>query len=1404
MIGKNVEIMKKWVRYGIVSFSFCCLFLFFAGSIETFAAVTEGKPGQIISGEYAVIVNTSTGSDESTGTLVFDDSGNGTTTVCSAASKDETWQNTKSEQRNTSVRDVTSFYTIGEQKTISSGSVSQTYICIGEGEHCYIWMSTALKESYDAAGKTELIAKDMARTYDGVPYRMLSTLAGGEIPYQDNTGKLSILLETLSGASGIYRGDYGITAIHINAPDAASYQLGNMESRNGLLVHEGQHALFHLKTEYDFSESYLWLNEGLAVAAMDYIWGGTDNSGWLDGIAGNTDIRNGSSLLYKSYRDSSARDYGMPYLFIRYLIARKTGGYNPMGLLPAFYQQSANCDAATYLTNVLGDGTTFTELLTDFYTAIIAQETNGKYGFAGDAIIYEKVKDYPFYMGSSGEAHILPPTGAIAIRLKNGSFTVPQDGDSSIRYMIVSEGRQISTPSEGDGSSGNPYRITTFRDLNLIGNQPDAYYQLESDITVNDQINLTVTNFRGVLEGNGHVIRGLKQPLTGRNSGTIRNLTIEADFDGEYAGVQGVFAQINEGLIADCVVGGSVKLRMLRSQSNYAETTFGGIAGLNNVAGTIRGCGFTSAVSVQVPAIRSWVGGIAGIQMGMIEKCYGRGLINVTQPDGAAHTSFEIDSSDSYDVYVGGIAGEIRKQGAFGGSMSYCVYSGSIQVYGGNQAVGQLCGLVNNNVVNSTLGLSGHLTGCYAKKDNGHVLGYSTGQIEEDKMLLSDEEAKNPASYQGWNFDGDWKIDEKGPVRLGAADIQSLTVIGAPTDCYVGEKLFGWGKLQVNGGSGYIPVTEDMVSGFDSRKSGAVTVTVSYLGRMTSFPVNVKEPQSVSEMKVVSGKERIYNEGESFDPGTVYLLATIDGRSNRLIYSGFDYSPKRPLTAADTIVTVSYYDGSAQYPITVKRKAVTSITVTNKIETVRYQEGQKLNLSAVRVQLTYNNGEKTAVLTPDQFEDYGIHVAKASNDNVTAINKDAVLLAGDDGAAIYLYAGDTLPGTYGTVAACVGTVNVWEILRIQKKALHMVSGREGWLSSEAVTGGSGSYTTTVVSENLPSGVSRVRMPGNGYQDFGYRGTAVAPVGSVYRSMYRVTDTMTDVSILVEIEIEIHGSNEAAFYQFDLLKSFNQGLSEDVVGIIKENTILLKVPEGTNVSNLRPTIEFGYNMGVELPAQFWNGTFHDFTKPVVYTLTAPDGVTKKRYVVSVEFTLTSGDDKPDEGGTVGGDKPNGGETSDNSALPSLVPEVAYPSVGKVIRFRGAYYQITASTASLKTVELKGLVKKKTSSLRMPETIKISGYKYKVTGIGKQAFQNNNYLKRITLSKYVTVIETNAFKGCKKLRTLTLKGTGLQSVGKNAVRGIYNKAVIRVPKKSVKTYKKLFSKKTGYVKSMKIHK
>jgi len=92
----------------------------------------------------------------------------------------------------------------------------------------------------------------------------------------------------------------------------------------------------------------------------------------------------------------------------------------------------------------------------------------------------------------------------------------------------------------------------------------------------------------------------------------------------------------------------------------------------------------------------------------------------------------------------------------------------------------------------------------------------------------------------------------------------------------------------------------------------------------------------------------------------------------------------------------------------------------------------------------------------------------------------------------------------------------------------------------------------------------------------------------------------------------------------------------------------------------------------------------------------------------------------------------------------------------------------------------------------------------TAIANKAFKNNKKLKSVTIGKNVKKIGKEAFYNCKKLKRITIKTTKLKSVGKNAIKGIYKKATIKVPKKQLKKYKKLFKSKTGYKKTMKIKK
>ena len=1222
----------------------CFLFLGLFCGTDVFAAVQEGRPGETFFGEYAVIINTDTTNPGNTGTLQFDG-----TSAQAADSEAEDYAVVQSESDAsaqaaaegtageaadagqvqiledeqlqaymqddqpmlTAVQAAATTYQVGEKKYIyrTNGydTYGKTYVCIGVGEHCYVWMDETMKADYDTAGKTSLIAADMAAVYDGQPYRILNQLCAGGFPAQDGSGKLSILLESLSSASGMYMYDEGITAIHINTPSASSYVSGEMSKRNGLLVHEGQHAILWLKTGFMSTGRYSWLNEGLAVAVMDYLWGGTDSSGWLNGIGSNTTIRSGASLIYENYRDDNAQDYGMPYLFVRYVIDRMAGNYQPMKVLPKFYTiDASSLSCEQYLEKVTG--VSFKELMADFYTAVAAGESSGKYSFYGDTIAAAKAATFPVYAGDSNENHTLPAASAILVKLSNGKFTVPTDGSAGIVYRIIGSRSSSLAPAEGDGTSANPYKISSIDDLNLIQANQGAYYRLTKNISADGRTNFSASYFSGTLDGAGFTITGLKKPLIQQNAGTIKDLNIVADFDYDSHDIHGVVAQYNTGKIQDCKVTGTITGHM-GSTSSMSHPAFGGIVGENEVAGTVSGCSSGVDISISMTATDSYVGGIAGVNIGTIEKCVAGGNLSVTQANG-----------NSYQVYLGGIAGRIEQFGNMGGYVKQCAFTGTLRVTGGTAVTGQICAQVNANVLNSATGLNGHVSDCYGKNGQGALIGTNTEQTLTTGGVLTAEQMKNPNSYKGWSFDGDWQISQDGlPERADASAIRSLSVSGVPKECYVGEVPAYWGKLIVNNSTS-VTITKDMITGFENSETGTRELTINYKGKQTGWSMTVKKPSASDITKIeLSGRPKTtYSENQKFDPSGASFFATIGGRYV-YIYSGFSYDKTGPLKSADTSVIFNYFGKEIPVSITVTARKATNLSVLTVPAKTQFTVGNTLDLSGVKLQITYNDGMQTPIFKANELEKYGVHVAFGKNGSFTTVAADKVLESDDSGSTIVFYATDKLPSEHGSVFAASSMITVRSPLTVPALDLYVSAGKSAaqYPHTDNVTGGSGTYATTVIKENLPAGLKRTNLPGNFNTTFMYEGIVTASVGD-YSSQYKISDTETQESIQVTVTIHVVPSDQAAFYSFVLKKVENPELKQDIIGVIGEDTIVLRVPNGTNVTALQPSVEFGMGMGTELPQEFWNNTKHDFTNPVVYTLTAPDGVTKKSYTVSVEF------------------------------------------------------------------------------------------------------------------------------------------------------------------------------------------
>lgn len=168
-----------------------------------------------------------------------------------------------------------------------------------------------------------------------------------------------------------------------------------------------------------------------------------------------------------------------------------------------------------------------------------------------------------------------------------------------------------------------------------------------------------------------------------------------------------------------------------------------------------------------------------------------------------------------------------------------------------------------------------------------------------------------------------------------------------------------------------------------------------------------------------------------------------------------------------------------------------------------------------------------------------------------------------------------------------------------------------------------------------------------------------------------------------------------------------------------------------------------------------------------------------------------------------------------------------------------------------VEVSSTSKKNLTKAVIPATIKCEGITYKVTSIGQKAFYKNTKIKSVEVGNNVTSIENyafygcknmtslklgkkvevigssafrkctkltavtlpksmeelgkNAFYGCSKLKTITINANSVIDIEEGAIKGISNKAVIKVPKKHYKKYQKKLTGRTGYKKkTMKLKK
>ena len=167
--------------------------------------------------------------------------------------------------------------------------------------------------------------------------------------------------------------------------------------------------------------------------------------------------------------------------------------------------------------------------------------------------------------------------------------------------------------------------------------------------------------------------------------------------------------------------------------------------------------------------------------------------------------------------------------------------------------------------------------------------------------------------------------------------------------------------------------------------------------------------------------------------------------------------------------------------------------------------------------------------------------------------------------------------------------------------------------------------------------------------------------------------------------------------------------------------------------------------------------------------------------------TAGGEVPSEAPT---EKPT--ETQPASGTPTTpAPEVT--KTDQTVRGNVIYRILDEKKKTAAVIGAGGNKGENITSVTIAKTVNINGVTYKVVQIGKNAFKGCKKLKKVTIGSNIKKIGGSAFANCSKLKTINMKkANGITSIGSKAFRKINANAKVTVPAKKFKKYSKMLKR------------
>ena len=442
---------------------------------------------------------------------------------------------------------------------------------------------------------------------------------------------------------------------------------------------------------------------------------------------------------------------------------------------------------------------------------------------------------------------------------------------------------------------GNGHSITGMR-IDTNGSRPQGSKMINAGLFSNvsgevKNLNL-IDSTVSAYSSNGTCV-GI---LAARNSGKISNCTVSGNSTAEspYGGYSyaGGMIGINTGIIQNC--GSSVNVNVKGMTYSYA----GGIAACSSSTENLvaiqncfnKGKVYATATITGAPqgivTESASAGGIVGqSSKGVISQCYNNGNIeSIVSTSNSQYANFR--------AYAGGIAGESGNcspeyQSIIESYNSGNVYAQAQRPYAGGIA-GTCCEAKNCYNIGTTSASNGSTTdvgfgialSSHSSFENCYYLSGS-GRNSKGATALTAGQMKLSSMFKGFDFDTIWQQNKNAvypypQLQLLSQNmeeaIQEISILSLPKKLsyYCGEPIdIAGGTIQVTYVSGdamELPLSVEMLTGYDPNRLGSQTLTVTYKEFTATFDIQVsKKPIATKILLKSMPTNSKYVQGTKFD-----------------------------------------------------------------------------------------------------------------------------------------------------------------------------------------------------------------------------------------------------------------------------------------------------------------------------------------------------------------------------------------------------------------------------------------------------------------------------------------------------------------------------------------------------------